>query len=49
MQVMIEELNDELFIPIPQKLLDELGWTVDDDLVWKVTVGGVAILSKVEE
>jgi hypothetical protein len=49
MQVMIEELNDGLFIPIPPEMLKALGWTVDDDLVWKVTVGGVAILSKVEE
>jgi hypothetical protein len=49
MKVMIEELGDDLFIPIPQVLLDELGWTVDDTLVWKVTLAGVAILRKVEE
>jgi hypothetical protein len=30
-----EAPNGELFVELPQKLIDQLGWEVDDDVEWK--------------
>jgi len=39
--------SGELFIEIPQDLLDELGWKIGDDLQWDI-VNNQAILTKKE-
>jgi hypothetical protein len=35
-EVILEELDGELFMPLPQPVLDELGWGVDDELIWEI-------------
>jgi hypothetical protein len=38
--------TDELAIPLPQELLDQLGWTVGDTLTWTDNKDGSFTLSK---
>ena len=32
--VVVEQDGDELILPLPQELLDELGWHIGDTLEW---------------
>ena len=40
-EVLLEELDGEVFIPLPQEMIDELGWGLDDELLWEIfeTIG----------
>jgi antitoxin component of MazEF toxin-antitoxin module len=38
--------TDELAIPLPQELLDQLGWTVGDTLTWTDNKDGSFTISK---
>lgn len=41
-----EAPNGELFVELPQKLMDQLGWEVGDDIEWGETrLGGLFTLS----
>ncbi len=41
--------NGDLILPIPQELLDQMGWKEGDDLEWKETSDGGWVLSKVSK
>ena len=49
MIVEVQEVDGDLVLPIPQEILDRLGWVVDDLLVWDISELGVVILSKLKE
>jgi hypothetical protein len=49
MIVEVQEVDGDLVLPIPQEILDELGWVVDDLLVWGISESGVVILSKLKD
>jgi hypothetical protein len=49
MIVEVQEVDGDLVLPIPQEILDELGWVVDDLLVWDISESGVVILSKLKD
>ena len=36
----------DLILPLPQELLDKVGWKDGDDLEWKQTTDGAWLLSK---
>jgi hypothetical protein len=36
----------DLILPIPQELLDRMGWREGDDLEWNQTTDGAWLLSK---
>ena len=40
-EVLLEELDGEVFMPLPQQIVDELGWGLDDELLWEIfeTIG----------
>jgi len=47
--VVLEEADDgsgDLIMPIPQDMLDTLGWKEGDTLTWTVKTNGSIILSK---
>jgi antitoxin component of MazEF toxin-antitoxin module len=47
--VVLEEADDgsgDLVMPIPQDMLDTLGWKEGDTLTWTVKTNGSIILSK---
>lgn len=49
--VTLEETEDgsgDLIMPIPQDLLDQIGWVEGDTLKWNENETGVWTLSKVE-
>jgi phytoene/squalene synthetase len=37
----------DLLLPLPQELLDRLGWKEGDDLEWKQSKNGAWVLAKV--
>lgn len=38
--------DGELYIELPQELLDQLGWSIGDDLEWIVEEDGKILLRK---
>lgn len=38
--------DGELYIELPPELLDQLGWSIGDDLVWIVEEDGKILLRK---
>ena len=48
MKQLIVKQDDEgeLYIELPQELLDQLGWSIGDDLVWIVEEDGKILLRK---
>ena len=34
-EVQYDESSDELFLPIPDEILDSLGWDIGDELQWE--------------
>jgi antitoxin component of MazEF toxin-antitoxin module len=50
-QVNLEEDPEtgELILPLPEGLLEEMGWEEGDDLKWVVQENGSIVLSKVNE
>jgi hypothetical protein len=50
--VTVEEAEDgsgDLVLPLPQEMLDQVGWAEDDTLDWKESDNGSWTLSKVEK
>ena len=45
-EVELIEDGDDLILPFPDGLLDEMGWEVGDDLEWTVEDGRVTIRKK---
>ena len=43
-----QDIDNELYIEIPEELINELGWTVETELEWVIDNGRV-ILKKKEE
>jgi hypothetical protein len=43
-----EDKNGDFILPLPEAMLDELGWKVDDTLDWNVSSDGTITLSKLE-
>jgi len=43
------EVDGELVIPLTPWIAYDLGWKVDDELVWKVLDDGTCIIQKVNE
>jgi hypothetical protein len=41
-----EDENGELYIELPQDLLDEMGWDYSTDLIWTVNDDGTIALRK---
>ena len=41
-----EDENGDLVLPLPEELLEELNWQIDDTLEWKVLENGNIILNK---
>lgn len=39
---------DEYFIELPQPLLDQQGWNINDTIVWNISSDGVVTMTKVE-
>lgn len=44
----VQELDGELYLEFPEDLIKELGWQIDDILVWKID-GETVTLSKKNE
>jgi len=44
-----QDIDGELFIEIPEKLVEELGWDVYTDLEWVVEEGKIYLRKKEEE
>ena len=44
-----QDIDGELYIEIPEHLIDELGWTVDTNLEWVVENGQIYLKKKEEE
>lgn len=44
--IMIEEDNGELFFKIPDELIEELGWEVDDKITWIDNNGSFTLRKK---
>lgn len=45
--VRVEQQDDDLILPLPQELLDQLGWDIGDTLVWtKLDNGGYSLSKK---
>lgn len=44
--VIQEDENGELYIQLPDELIEDLGWTEDTELVWVVEDDGKIILRK---
>ncbi len=42
----VKQDGDDLILPLPDDLLEELGWQIGDVLVWDVKEDGTVILSK---
>lgn len=47
-QIQSDEDGDELFVELPEELLQSLGWEVDDNLVWHDRGDGTFLLKRVE-
>ena len=46
-QFIVKQDDDgELYIELPPELLDQLGWSIGDDLVWIVEEDGKILLRK---
>lgn len=46
-QLIVKQDDDgELYIELPPELLDQLGWSIGDDLVWIVEEDGKILLRK---
>ena len=43
-----QDIDDELYIEIPEELINELGWNLETELEWVIENGRV-ILKKKEE
>ena len=43
-----QDIDDELYIEIPEELINELGWNLETELEWVIEDGRV-ILKKKEE
>lgn len=41
-----EDEHGELYIELPPELMDQLGWSIGDDLVWIVEEDGKILLRK---
>lgn len=41
--------NDDLFLKLPDDLLDELGWQEGDVLEWSEDIDGTLLLRRVDE
>lgn len=50
-EVIVQEDPDtgDLILPLPQELLDSVGWKEGDDLKWNQTKDGGWVLSRVEK
>lgn len=46
MLVTVEELNGELVVPLPPAMLEQLGWTATDLLVWEFGLGDEIVVRK---
>lgn len=38
--------SGDLFLPIPEELLDELGWNIDDELQLEIKEDGSIVISR---
>lgn len=47
--LLIESDGDDLFVKFTDDLLEELGWSVGDDLDWEVQPDGSITLTKYDE
>lgn len=43
-EVELVEDGDDLILPLPDELLEEMGWTEGDELEWELTDDGQVIL-----
>jgi hypothetical protein len=41
--------DGELYIELPQELLDQLGWSIGDDLVWIVEDGKILLRKRTDD
>lgn len=41
--------NDDLYLPLPDDLLDDLGWQEGDILEWSEDIDGTLLLKRVDE
>jgi bifunctional DNA-binding transcriptional regulator/antitoxin component of YhaV-PrlF toxin-antitoxin module len=41
-----EDENGDLVLPFPEKMLEELGWEIGDQLVWKDNGDGTYTITK---
>lgn len=44
--VILEEDGDDLVMPLPQELLDQVGWLPGDTLLWQTEDNGTWTLTK---
>jgi hypothetical protein len=44
-----QDIDNELYIEIPEQLIDQLGWTVDTELEWIIEQGKVILKKKEQE
>lgn len=44
-----QDIDGELYIEIPEEILDELKWNIDDELEWVYNDNGTITLKKKEE
>ena len=42
----VQQDGDDLILPLPDDLLEQMGWKVGDVLVWDVKENGTVILTK---
>ena len=47
--VTVEEEDGELVVPIPDELMEEMGWKIGDVLVWEDTYPGFTLRKKEDE
>jgi hypothetical protein len=47
--VVIQEEGEDLILPLPQEMLDEVGWKLDDKLEWHNKGDGTWEIQKKQE
>lgn len=48
-QIEYDDLSDEYILPIPEELLDSLGWVEGDTLRWEYNDDDTILLSKTND
>ena len=49
-QLIVKQDDDgELYIELPPELLDQLGWSIGDDLVWIVEDGKILLRKRTDD